>query len=233
MSTETSVLETPGAAPARASRERVDVWQAALAPTPHAIEAALRTLSAAERAHAARLRVGADRWVAARAALRGVLGRYLDLAPERVALAIHANGKPRLEPSAGVGLRLRFNLSHSGEVLLIAVRLDHEVGVDVEKIRDGVDGAVIARDVFDAHERATMATLAAANPRERFFHAWVRREALAKATGRGLLSPARERESARFTVRALDGIPGFAAAVASEGAAWSLAPVRAGMADPA
>ena len=205
----------------RASRERVDVWRVALAEGD---TGALYALSPAERTRAARLRWGAGRWVTAHVALRRVLGSYLDQPPERVALVTGPNGKPRLESAAGADLR--FNLSHSGAMALIAVRLGNEVGVDVEQIREEVDGAAITRDLFNERERASMTTHATGSDRVAFFRAWVRREALAKATGRGIADAPREGEAAPPTVRDLDGIPGYAAAVASEGAGWMVAGAR-------
>ena len=236
MDATSPAVENSGAALEHAFRERVDVWLVALEPgggeaalpafsdevalDPRGTAAAFLLLSDSEREFAARLRVGAEAWVAARVALRSVLGRYLGLAPGRVSLESGANGKPRLAPGASADLR--FNLSHSGDVALIAVRLGREVGVDLEKVRPGVDGAAILRDCFTAPERLGLSALADDEPGETFFRAWVRREALAKATGRGIVSPPAADDAARFTVRDLDGISGYAAAIASEGADWSV-----------
>jgi hypothetical protein len=85
-----------------------------------------------------------------------------------------------------------------------------------------VDGAAIERDVFAPHERAAMAMDAGGKRGGAFFRSWVRREALAKATGRGVVFPPASGDAARFGVRDLDGIPGYAAALASEGADWSV-----------
>ena len=219
---------TANVVPERAARDRVDVWRAELDLPEGAAESALRTLSEPERAHAARQRAGASRWVAARAALRGVLARYLGVPPVRVEFVTGADGKPRLAP--GPGADLRFNLSHSGGLALIAVRLGREVGVDLEELRDGVDGDAVAREFLDEPERARLEALSAAGRPHAFFSAWVRREAMAKASGRGIASPADRREAARFGVRELGGFPGFAAAVASEGHGWSLR--RRDVADP-
>jgi 4'-phosphopantetheinyl transferase len=210
--------EAQGAVPVRPSHHHVDVWEVALGPCEG--DAAARMLSDAEVRFAARLRVGAEAWVAARVALRRILGRYLGLAPSQVALETGANGKPRIAP--GSRPDLRFNLSHSGDLALIAVRPGFEVGVDVEWRRSGVDGVAISRHMFGAHEHAALAALGAEASSERFFRSWVRREALAKATGRGIVSPPAPGDAARFTVRDLDDIPGFAAAVASEGDDWSV-----------
>ena len=139
---------TLAGAPPRASQLHVDVWQVRLALERSEADAALRTLNASECAHAVLLRSSADQWVGGRAALRRVLGRYLCVEPENVVMTSGADGKPRLESPER--LDLRFNLSHSGEVALIAVRLGFDVGVDIERIREAVDGSAIANALFAA-----------------------------------------------------------------------------------
>ena len=209
-------------APIRASRLHVDVWQVRLALEQSEADAALRTLNASERAHALLLRSSADQWVASRAALRRVLGRYLCVEPENVAMTSGADGKPRLESPER--LDLRFNLSHSGEVALIAVRLGFDVGVDIERIREAVDGSAIANALFSADERSEMTALAMRmGEREAFFRSWVRHEALAKATGWGIASPVGGAVLGRYAVRDLGGIVGYAAAIATQGDDWSVA----------
>jgi len=216
VSVATWAREATGAAPPHASRHHVDVWEVALEPSER--DAASQVLSDSERRFAARLRVGAGAWAAARVALRRILGRYLGLGPMQVALEIGPNGKPRLAP--GRSPDLRFNLSHSGDLALIAIRPGLEVGIDVERRRSGVDGVAVSRHVLHPHAHEALAALGARESGEGFFRSWVRREALAKATGRGIVSPPAPGDAARFKVRDLDGIPGFAAAVASEGDDW-------------
>lgn len=127
----------------------------------------------------------ARRWVAARWALRGVLSRYLAEDPAGIELRFGKRGKPALaDPQAS----LRFNLSHSGELALIAVCIDREIGVDVERI--------------------------GSKPAD-FYLAWTQREATAKCLGTGLWAPLPDTPVA---VSALDAEPGFAAAVAVAGA---------------
>lgn len=99
------------------------------------------------------------RWTAARWALRGVLGSYLDVAPAEVELSVGEHGKPLL---AGPEAPLRFNLSHSGELALVVISATLEVGVDVERI-----GARPAA----------------------FYANWTRREAIVKCHGTGLGRP--------------------------------------------
>lgn len=204
-----------------AARDRVDAFLAPLDLTGDDAAAAWDVLCDAERAHAVRLRVGAARWVAARAALRRVLGGALGVGPTRVAFTTGRDGRPRL--ATGPGDDLRFSLSHSGRFALVALRLGHDVGVDLEEVRDGVDCTAIVRDQFAPAERAEAERLMAADPRAGFFRAWARREALLKAAGRGLGAALEPREAARFRVRDLAGPAGYAAAVASEGDGWRTA----------
>ena len=143
-------------------------------------------LPAAERDRAARLlSEGARRrWVAARWALRGVLGRYLELEPAAIELRLGSHGKPML---AAPDAPLRFNLSHSGELALIAVAGEREVGIDVQ--------------------------LVGAKPAE-FYADWTRREAVAKCNASGLWAPLPDEPVA---VAAFDAGTGFAAAIAIRG----------------
>ena len=155
---------------------------------------------------------------ASRPALLCLLGRYLDADPERIGLEAGEHGKPRLARPASP---LRFNLSHSGGVVLIALAGGCEVGVDVERIRPRRN---LLRLAGRALEPAAAAAVRAAPPAERLraFHAaWARREALAKCHGGGLRAPL---PPAPFAVTSLDAGAGFAAALAV--AAAELPPVK-------
>lgn len=124
------------------------------------------------------------RWVAARWALRGVLGRYLEREPAEIELRFGSRGKPMLLASEE---SLRFNLSHSGELALIAVASRREVGVDIERIRSKPAA---------------------------YYTAWTRREAIAKCHGVGLWAPLPDSPVAAVS---FDAGPGFAASVAVAG----------------
>jgi 4'-phosphopantetheinyl transferase superfamily len=148
---------------------------------------------------------------ASRRALRQVLAQYLDEEPATIELRLGEHGKPALvDPAAS----LRFNLSHSGGLVLIAIARDREIGVDVERIDP-------RRDVLRLGERAlepaAAAAIRAARPSDRpaIFHgAWARREAIAKCHGVGLRAPL---PPSPVAVSTIDVGPGFAAAVAVSG----------------
>jgi 4'-phosphopantetheinyl transferase len=170
------------------------------------------------------LEQGVDVWrgeldrAASGRALRRLLGRYLDADPHEIELRAGKHGKPRLaDPAAG----LRFNLSHSGGIALIAVAFGVEVGVDVERIRPRRNLLRLAERALDP---AAAAAVRAASPERRLaaFHAaWTRREAIAKCRGVGLWAPL---PTTPVSLSPLDAGPGFAAALAVAGEA--MPPVR-------
>ena len=104
-------------------------------------------LSPAEWVRAGRFHFERDRerFVAARGLLRTILGRYLELPPRELQFSFGAHGKPALE---GVASTLRFNLSHSDDLLLLAVSHAREVGVDVELMRADLPFETLGRPLF-------------------------------------------------------------------------------------
>lgn len=193
---------------------RVDVWLVDLDDASDG--GAARCLTAAEVAHAARLRVDGARWAASRAALRVLLGAALGVDAHAVALEPAAEGRPRLAAAP----HLRVSLSHAGPYALVALRLGEDVGVDLERVRGDVDTAALARDHLTSRARARIA--AAADPREAFFAEWVRAEALAKWDGRGLPALGGP-EPGGVRVVPLPAPAGFHAAAASRGGGWRAA----------
>jgi 4'-phosphopantetheinyl transferase len=146
-------------------------------------------LSAAEQARAAGFRSAVDerRFVAGLVMRRSVLGRYLGLDPAAVGFREGVNGRPEL---AGEGGNLRFNVSHSGDIGLLAVTHASEIGVDVEVPQAFPDRDRVARDTFHPEEVGAIEALASEAEREAaFYRCWTRKEALAKAVGLGFHLP--------------------------------------------
>lgn len=183
----------PGpAAPALADGV-VDVWRGDIADLDAAAHDAVRDLlSPAERARAARFARAADgrRWAAARGILRVLVGAYAKEDARALRFAEGPHGKPEL---AGADApRLRFNLSHSGDVALYAFALDREVGVDVEVPRRAVDHVAVARRILGDAEAERLRALDAPQREHAFLRAWVRWEAVLKCRGTGIGGPERE-----------------------------------------
>jgi 4'-phosphopantetheinyl transferase len=144
-------------------------------------------LSAEERERATAMTSGEarERFVRSRIALRHTLAWLGATAPGRLDIFVDPNGKPHLRQSSKVPA-LEFSMSHSGSTLAIAVTHDGPVGVDIEELDSNVDVEAIANRFFPPAEVRTLRNLDSEERREAFFRAWVRKEAVAKATDLGL-----------------------------------------------
>ena len=154
----------------------------------HAFEA----LTVEERQRAARMRSGAapEEFIAARGSLRRLLSACLDCDPRAVEIVLGSHRKPALRPLRGVRMP-HFNVSHSRGMILIALSRLGSVGVDVEYIDSAIEAIDVARAAF--HPDDTRRIERASTAEERllaFYGCWTRREAVAKADGRGLTLPA-------------------------------------------
>lgn len=168
----------------------VHVWRMGLNPAAERVAQLRAALSAEEAEHAARLRFEKHRrrYTVYRGAQRVILARYLATPPHRLTFAMTAAGKPYLEDRDGRQL-VCFNLSHSGELAVLAVARDRRVGIDIERLRP-LDGCEqLAMQFFSAEETAALRALPAAEQCRAFLNGWTRKEALVKALGEPVAYP--------------------------------------------
>ncbi|HEY0100012.1 MAG TPA: 4'-phosphopantetheinyl transferase superfamily protein [Pyrinomonadaceae bacterium] len=221
----------------------VHVWRAELNPDGSVLGELAEALSPDERLRASKFHFQRDRdhFVAARGRLREILSRYAGTAAGRLRFSYDKYGKPSLVGEAGGGA-LRFNVSHSNGVALYAVTVGHEVGVDVEFVREDFASLEIAERFFSRREVAALLALAPGQRASAFFDCWTRKEAYIKARGEGLSHPLHlftvslapgqpaallyteddEQEAARWSLVELFPGAGYRGALAVEGGAPSL-----------
>lgn len=184
-----------------------------------------------ERARAARH--AADdhrrRFIAAHGVARVIIGHRLGVPAERIGWRRGPHGKPELTGTPG---NTQVNLSHSGELALLAMTDGRRCGIDLQLLPDATQAVRLARRYFPAEETRFVAS--AAEQTEcvhRFGLLWTRKEACVKAVG-GRLMPALRLPvrgnvvrdpggplPGPYAVRDLTAPPRFMAAVALEGAA--------------
>ncbi len=154
----------------RCDDEDIDAWADLLAPD--------------ERARAERFRQADDRrrYTLGRGLLRTMLGRRLDRPPTSLTFGANPYGKPTLADAGEIA----FNVSHSGDYVLVAVGRAAAIGVDVERRRASFDVIGVGRQVFTPAEWASIAEAQHAQRTYRFFRQWTFKEAVAKAAGLGL-----------------------------------------------
>jgi 4'-phosphopantetheinyl transferase len=178
-----------GDAPLTLPTDRVDCWAVSLTALPADVEGMLHTLLSAselERAERFRFEPLRARYISRHAALRLLISRYLRASPASIRVVHETNGRPILEDPAS---RLHFNLSHSGDLALVAVSCIAPVGVDVEEVRNIPDFAEIARDQFALTEVEALFRVPLQKRLFAFFVTWTRKEAFVKALGLGLSFP--------------------------------------------
>jgi 4'-phosphopantetheinyl transferase len=223
----------------------VHSWCASLDVSPETSARLYATLTPDERIRSARFQFERDqqRFIVARGALRDLLGRYLQIQPGKINFVYNAFGKPDLGPE--FANRLKFNLSHSAGLALIAIATASDVGVDLEYIRAQFDCADIARRFLSTAEVDYLTALPSHLYAEAFFSCWTKKEAYLKACGDGLAIPLNSfsvplasnpahtaldfyvapkdiAPPRRWSLYTLRPAPGYAGALAIEGTGWCL-----------
>jgi 4'-phosphopantetheinyl transferase len=217
----------------------VHLWSAHLPWSPSRIDALASTLDDEERAQRARFffQRDADRFVVSRGMRRSLLAAYVGGRADELRFEPNPFGKPALARESQTRNELRFNVSHSGAVVMMAVTTVREVGVDVEKIRPLTDLPLVATRSFSAAECMRVLARAGEARVAAFFACWSRKEAVIKAIGMGLsfplasfdveidpdVPPALLRSAdprllpERWTMLGIDVPPGYASALMVEG----------------
>ncbi len=126
--------------------------------------------------------------VAARGALRELLGRYLNRSPAEVEFDYNSKGKPSLRPKINKH-SVQFNISHSHGLALFAFALGRDLGIDVAFVRPEFPADEIAERYFSPQEMMEFRALPLSVRAEGFYLCWTRKEAYIKARGEGLHIP--------------------------------------------
>ena len=171
--------------PLELKNDEIHLWRADLDPYDmSALPAFTQTLAPEERKKAGALRSVLDRnrYILARAALRNILARYLQTTPDELVFRYGPRGKPELAGGA-----VRFSVSHSHRFSVYAISRASDVGVDVERVRPGIEEDV-AGSFFSIRALRYLKALPQPARGRAFFQGWVRMEACSKACGEGLTS---------------------------------------------
>jgi 4'-phosphopantetheinyl transferase len=169
------------------SSGRIDVWRIDLDELPSAPPSALSPdeLTRAQRFHFEKDR---QRYIRCRSSLRNLLSRYLGTPAADICFKYQPGGKPELTEQQNP-LQLRFSVSHSDQMALIAVSAVHRLGIDIEKERSDIDAEALSERFFSSRERDGLRALPDHLRVAAFFACWTRKEAFLKATGDGLSFP--------------------------------------------
>ncbi len=120
-----------------------------------------------------------NRFIICRALLKISLADHVGISVDKIVIAIDAHKKPYLPSHPNVF----FNVSHTHKYALIAIGKTL-VGVDIEKIDWDYDYSEAVTTVFNSTDRHKLGL--AIDKKHTFFKYWTRKEAIVKATGKGI-----------------------------------------------
>lgn len=150
----------------------------------------LRLLDAQELAHVGQFTQGVDRayYVVRRAVRRYLIGYSIGIDASTVMFEHSTHGKPDIVgiPSSP---RVCMNVSHSHDLMLLALTQSHEVGIDVEYRRGVPQWRQIVENEFTAAECRALLALEPGEVPRAFCDLWTCKEAYCKGRGYGLELP--------------------------------------------
>ena len=123
-----------------------------------------------------------DKRLAGRAHLRRILSRYTQTNPSEISFSYENNRKPVLANHPN----LSFNLSHSGNIGLIAVTHSRRIGIDLEYLEAERPFPEIAERFLSKSENDFINEHPEEERPQAFYQVWTLNEAYLKALGTGL-----------------------------------------------
>lgn len=183
----------------------VHVWRCSLRCPEESIAFFAEHLAHDEKVRAGCYRFARDRrrFILGRTGLRLLLARYLERDARSILFRYGYRGKPQLDHSEKM---LRFNLSHSDELVLYCFSRDREVGIDVERVRVLAERDLIAEQVLSDKE---LSILHSAPPESRdvlFLRLWTRKESFLKALGIGISASMKKTDLSDLPVKEHDAV---------------------------
>jgi 4'-phosphopantetheinyl transferase len=160
-----------------------EIWRIHLPSSMDRITELYQILSFEEKNKASRFYQEKDRhrFIIGKAILKIFLARHLNIHPQTINFTYELYKKPVLK--VGDQIPVHFNVSHSGDYVLIAFA-DKPIGVDIEYIDRNLDINEIMNVAFSNAEIVFMTQQTTCM--ELFFQLWARKEALLKAASKGL-----------------------------------------------
>lgn len=147
-------------------------------------------LSDAEKARSEQFKFFKHRknFIASHGFLHAVLAYYLDTPAEDIEFTHKDNGKPYLLDEQNPQ-QLQFNMSHSGNMAILAICRNQSIGIDIEHMERKADWQGISKRFFTANEQQALYKLPEEQQKDAFYQVWTRKEAHMKVTGEGLRLP--------------------------------------------
>lgn len=144
-------------------------------------------LSTSEHQHANLflLEENQNQFIISRAILKLLLASYTGQPVQSIQIKNDFNGKPYMVDKSDI----LFNISHSGNALLLGFTMGAEIGVDIERTNRTINHSKIIPILFSESEHEAFNHLKDSDKRVRILKSWTSKEAFFKAKGFGLKFP--------------------------------------------
>jgi len=147
-----------------------------------------KLLEPQELIKAARFRFDSDklRYLIARAMARLVLSQYAGVAPENLRFTKNDYGRPEIANSSYCKEKVRFNISYSKDIIVLAVAMNVDIGVDIEFVYENADFFLYTKGILSETELRYLTNMPSEARSLEFFKIWTLKEAYIKSRGLGL-----------------------------------------------
>lgn len=119
----------------------------------------------------------------ARAKLREILGEFTETSPSKINFKYNEFNKPFIDSY------IKFNISHSKDLIIFAFSSNNDIGIDIEFMKDNIKYKEIINRFFSENEIKEFLNVPEGLQKEAFFNGWSRKESYIKAVGKGLNIP--------------------------------------------
>jgi phosphopantetheinyl transferase len=162
-----------------------------------------------ERANRFRMEQDRRRFINRHVMLRVLLARCTGRNAGGIQIRYGTYGKPFLSEQ-GADRSIHFSTAHSAGTAVVAIGMGFPIGVDIEEVKMLKEMEEIVARHFTAEERRVFRNYSGFQRVEVFYRFWVRKEAVLKASGEGLIRPTTEIDVSVWPVeskRAVDPAP--------------------------
>ncbi|MEB2782617.1 4'-phosphopantetheinyl transferase superfamily protein [Algoriphagus sp. C2-6-M1] len=188
--------------------DTVQVYRASLLDDVEKIASYSRYLSSEElmRSKQFRNKIDSNRFIVGRAMVKYMAAKILNKDFESVEIIYTTNNKPIIDKE----INFHFNLSHSGDYVVLAICKRWDIGIDIEYCNSDFKFQPILDYCMSEKEQSEITE--DKNPLNTFLMYWTRKEAILKGTGIGIL----ERLNTFSCLNGINFIPGFLTGIASQ-----------------
>ena len=186
------------------NENEVHIWNYSLEPDKNLAELYFNNLSEDEKDRVKKIIIKEVKYrsILSKVITKKILSKYLDRKITQINYCYNKFGKPKLSSEIN-HLDLNFNISHSGNLGVIAISKNKQIGIDIEQIVELNDLNDLIDLIFTENEIRQIGLLDQIDKTKMFYKIWTAKEAFVKAIGYGLSFPVKNIE---FEINRIRGI---------------------------